>query len=613
MRDLLKFAPKLNPVLFYAPLSGTLGFYERSISNRAHHAPKTGTMTGSGAVRYQPSGGARVNLLKVPSMETGVAGWSAANATIAQSAEWSIFGGFSAKLTCTVGGASWGAVPALSNNCRTEPGRIYTVSAYVYHTQPTAIPMYMQLYFYDLTNAQSGVLVQGAFITVQPNTPTRLWCTGAATADSSVGRFTCYRQGGGQIGDVFYVDGVLYEEASEVLPYFDGSTVPDGCWLDPVTGVLGTAHSSPSTTRAAAWIEELTTNLIANPGAEVNATNINPAGTGTTVTRISTNAYLGAVGIRVVGDGSVGAQGVIYTTVSSLGYTGSVRQFVGSIWIKGIAPYVTLDVYCRVNYTDVSITDGARTTVLLTNEWQRIVTPLVSSDPTKIVNNLFVLARNFGSGSTTFIADAAQVEEKTFATSYCAGDLGTGYSWAGTANASTSSRAASHITVDEAGRIDTRKGGIAAKFNRSATGAGGQRIVSVGNGGASDDRVSLLGNTTNNNFSLEVVTNTTATTDTPATASGGAAHVGWGGWTPESIDAQVDGSARVSMARAVAPAGVTTIDLFIGRNSASAIQYLNGFVSSVVIVDESLRSQEITKLRSLLNAGLMRWESILRL
>jgi hypothetical protein len=47
----------------------------------------------------------------------------------------------------------------------------------------------------------------------------------------------------------------------------------------------------------------------------------------------------------------------------------------------------------------------------------------------------------------TYYVDALQVEEKGYATTYCDGSLGVGYSWSGTAHASTSTRLDSYLDL----------------------------------------------------------------------------------------------------------------------------------------------------------------------
>ena len=60
--------------------------------------------------------------------------------------------------------------------------------------------------------------------------------------------------------------------------------------------------------------------------------------------------------------------------------------------------------------------------------------------------------------------DGAQVEAKSYATSYCDGTLGTGYAWTGTAHNSTSTRAASSASLDPAGILAPGSGALAFRI-----------------------------------------------------------------------------------------------------------------------------------------------------
>ena len=66
-------------------------------------------------------------------------------------------------------------------------------------------------------------------------------------------------------------------------------------------------------------------------------------------------------------------------------------------------------------------------------------------------------------GDTMWVA-GAQVEKKAYATSYCDGSMGTGYSWNGTAHASASTRAAAYVTIEPLGdRMSSFDGAIAVR------------------------------------------------------------------------------------------------------------------------------------------------------
>jgi len=98
----------------------------------------------------------------------------------------------------------------------------------------------------DTTNSVSGSLSSstGAASWVRVSSSIT---TGAATADVLVGVFTTteYLVAGSAPFSVFYLDAVLAETGSELLPYFDGTTA-DGSILSPTTTWAGTENDSIS-------------------------------------------------------------------------------------------------------------------------------------------------------------------------------------------------------------------------------------------------------------------------------------------------------------------------------------------------------------------------------
>jgi hypothetical protein len=252
----------------------------------------------------------------------------------------------------------------------------------------------------------------------------------------------------------WHIDNVQVEKKNYVTDYADGSLGANHTWT-------GTAHASTSvratTTQTidhGLFSEEATTNLITNPSAETNTTNILPLGS-TTITRVQGNAFAGEYFTRSVLAGSVAGEGPRYRTAGSLGYT-TARNFKGSVYVRGTGSvYVGAGFY----YTDLTYTEVQGTVIALTGEWQRIESSLLTTTAGKTVDYGWVNVRTNTAQAITIECDAAQFEERAYPSSYADGDMGTGYAWTGTAHGSSSTRAATSVQYNNANTyVNTRKG-----------------------------------------------------------------------------------------------------------------------------------------------------------
>jgi hypothetical protein len=72
--------------------------------------------------------------------------------------------------------------------------------------------------------------------------------------------------------------------------------------------------------------------------------------------------------------------------------------------------------------------------------------------------------------SGTLYIDGVQLEEKAYASTYADGSLGNGYSWSGTANESTSSRAEAYLEYPVSGHLTAATGSISMWIRRNSVG-----------------------------------------------------------------------------------------------------------------------------------------------
>lgn len=219
------------------------------------------TATGSGALRYAsgpfPTTQAffveegTTNLCTNPSFETGTAGWTAANASLAQSAAWA------APLpwgTNTTAGTRCGALTATGANAEADYAITLTAAAYslsAWLSQATGGSRTAQMTY-------NGALV-GSPVTVPSGVATRVTApniTGVASAANAGVRWT-----NSQAGDVLLLDAVQVEQKAYATSYTDGSLGPGYAWT-------GTAHASAST-RSVASVALASAGRIASPRGSV--------------------------------------------------------------------------------------------------------------------------------------------------------------------------------------------------------------------------------------------------------------------------------------------------------------------------------------------------------
>ena len=225
---------------------------------------------------------------------------------------------------------------------------------------------------------------------------------------------------------------------------------------------VGTANSSPGSRGAlnlvqgrwantrALIIEEATTNLITNPSLETNTTDwvFGPGTQGSGYGRITTEGRFGACCGKAVCSGTGGRS--VRTTTFTRGADDDVTI---SVWVRSLTG--TSQLILRLWETAAGASDYADSaTIQVGPTWTRIT--LSVSDATMDAWNaggtslrLWIINDPDNGTAKTWLFDGAQAEAKGYATSYCDGDQGDGYSWSGTAHGSTSSRTANYIDLDD--------------------------------------------------------------------------------------------------------------------------------------------------------------------
>lgn len=183
-----------------------------------------------------------------------------------------------------------------------------------------------------------------------------------------------------------------------------------------------------------------TTNLCPNPSFENNVTDSWTTSNGTSA-RDTTQSLYGSASAKLTQSSSVAMQFGFYASASAS------KDYTLSVYFKKLDVFGTLQLKIEEdNGGGITETHYRDVTNIPTDRWLRYSTTITTNSDTVGVNCWIVVPSGEGVSGAVYI-DAVQFEQKTVATDYCDGSLGTGYSWSGTAHNSSSSRAASSTSV----------------------------------------------------------------------------------------------------------------------------------------------------------------------
>jgi len=280
-----------------------------------------------------------------------------------------------------------------------------------------------------------------------------------------------------------------------LLSHFDGrqpfatnySGEPNGHMGQVATVSGGLIYRPGKFGTKAAQFTGATANLVTNPSFETGTTGW--SGTlGATLDQTTSDAYVGSYAMRIthVASTTSGAS-IAYSTATASTYTASayLRSYIGS------DVGYNCSILIRFTYTDASTTDTSYNHTL-TDTWTR-VSVTATTNGAKTLSSVTVFLRDLLSGAAHYtLVDAVQLEESSYAGSYCDGSLGSGHTWNGTAHASTSTRTAAQLTYPTAGNIHDEVGTIMAWIyvNRSA---GTQTIMRIAGSSAGNIYMLITG------------------------------------------------------------------------------------------------------------------------
>jgi len=591
----LRLAGGVNPCTFFASGNGSLQAQDRS-------GPFS--LTASGALRYQAANGARTNLVKNPSFETDTSFWSARGSGTSITRDTTEFNKGLASLKVTMGGTTngpdWGAAAAYTDTPVT-PGSAYTFSA-MFKCAPSVVAN-VRIGWRDATGSSTGV-VSDSPATNGTGTWLSLVATGTAPNNAA---YAVLILGVQTANGVVNFDAVQFEQGSSATPYFDG--VAGGVWLDPVTGQLGTAHASPSVSQAAFWVEEGTTNVVPDPifGNATITTNwavANVSGSAA-IARDTTFNYYGQASGKVTcgassGDGLLVNSGLGATAAT--GQTWTVQARVRANTSGDVGKTVRLGISER-DSSNALVLENFGPSITLADAW-KLATYTVTLSGGATTAKVLAKVYNNANVAVTFNVDGVQLEQKAYATSLCAGSLGTGYSWAGSANASSSTRASTKVSADETNRIRSDQGAAAVFYDApNGAGASGGNAAFISLGlvlTAGKDHFQLrAGGAGVTLQSLWEAGTAAQTTATKTGIAGSVWHLGYADWQALLQRVSVDGGTFATGSRDPITGDIsTTSDMTFGCY-ASGGAVINGLMGPIAIYSRPLTDTELAKVIAL--------------
>ena len=214
----------------------------------------------------------RTNLVTNPNFETNTTGWGAASgATNTRTSAQSVFGSWSISQTrtSTTGNLSVQTSPRLSVAASTT----YTISGYFRRDYSTTRTTQIRVIWYDANSTIIGTTISTAITPPAINTWGRFSATVTAPANAATIFFDFFVSSA-IVGETIFVDGVLLEASSSLLPYFDGTYADTYTnyallrqgWDSTVDGSTSTAYwASTSTTNIAFTLDDTTEGILNNP------------------------------------------------------------------------------------------------------------------------------------------------------------------------------------------------------------------------------------------------------------------------------------------------------------------------------------------------------------
>jgi hypothetical protein len=597
--------PYLLPMpAFYAPLSGTLASYLSS-------GPTTAT--GVGALRWTDGfsshpDGENINYVWNPLFESSLVEWNETQVDATQDVTVpSPDGNASVRLEVTAdSGTTW----LLSNRFPMPlvAGEAVTVSGKL-RTDTPGLKAYLGVLTYNTADFNIGGITNGdAYVDI----PTDYWLDIELTGSTFGAGANAVRYvvridpSTSTTGDVLWCTEPQVEFGSAKTDFIAASLGEPMHWVGPT-------YSSASRRRPSLDValrsEMGTTNLIVDP--------LFQNGTTYTGTFDGVTASVPSVEMRPDGHsvlvGTFAASGSREMWASALfTHTNTVsRDYTMSAEVTAPVGY---QYYARSWVTTDSGTYSTSVLYTGTGKPQEVaatVTTPAAGTGNVTAGRCEILAHASSGAGEIYLAHP-QLELSSYATSFAAGSLGTGYSWVGTANASASIRVNTYAMMATDAELDaiTNEGSAIVRF-RVDTLAKNNLIFDIGSGGIGGSRLSLytdtqpkiIMNTNTNNIGIypSISTSPSVAINTDYTARME--------WTTSTIRLSVDGGATWHTGSRETPVGSWDNELMMGtREDAFNSTTSNGVVGQYILFDRALTDTEYNRIVEEMDTATLTWD-----
>ncbi len=345
--------------------------------------------------------------------DTTVGTWvSSSNATLSRNTTTKYEGAASLQILSPAAADSLARTASGSSGVAVTTGKVYSVSARSKVSVGSQKNWRLGIIWYNASNA----VISTSESANLPTPSGGLYAHGFFTATApalAVRAAVQVRIVSAAISDAHIIDAVDFSPGNNIsqsfsLPFRKGSINEIQSLMQPEElGLIPTTR----------------TNLITNPSFETNISGwsiVNSAA----LAQFSAEHYIGTKSLRIALPTTGGDTGTSYafTTAASTTYTFSV--------------FVKTDKQVRLQVSGVGVASTVSGTAQSVTGWQRLSITFTSVAGGGAVA-LAVLCLGATTGELVYI-DAAQLEVGDAATAYIDGTRGTGYSWTGTAHASTS-------------------------------------------------------------------------------------------------------------------------------------------------------------------------------
>ncbi len=368
------------------------------------------------------------NLVANPSFESAVSNWSALSGGSAAQDGTQFYEGTKSLKIATNGSGGGESYNAGAPTTFLSTNTTYTLSAYVKTDSTLAVTTF------EMGDSESGAVI--SCLTGQTLTGgwKRFTCTFTTSVTSPTNSFIYFKQTDAVNRNIYVDDVQVQTDANATSGYRNATLDLTGTDIQGPLVLQDTTNGSTALQVKNASgvqifnVDTTDTNLISNPGIEINSTGWSAIGTSTTIRRDTSQTYLGLASLQVV-TGTAADSGAQFTlnpvvTKASTNYTASFyarrANADATSFTDIIVRYSADGTITAGHFSDCGVTAMNTQTVANTG-WTRFFCT-VSSATTPTTSG-YLLIKDTAGAAHTFYVDGVQLEESSSVSSYGAGQI----------------------------------------------------------------------------------------------------------------------------------------------------------------------------------------------